>query len=704
MELIQIGSYIGEQVEAEAWRKEIVPASVAGTPRDMEIYRAERKQKRIKHNWHGDHQTFCPPKWHDLAIGSGACGFGCRACFLMLTFRAMRDPMRPVVYANIDDYERDIRSWLVAETWKTDQAGKKRVKLSHLDTLGLGIDCADSLLFEGVTGQARMAIPLFANPATNPRGNKLVLLTKSANVHYLEGLPTANIAVTFSVNPEREADLWEGVYRCDTCSGSGRIQQEVDNGGRSTQLQRYSRYPEGVSEYGGTVYSGEAVESGNPAYATSETRIPAERSACVIGVAETSPAGACSERSCEDAAAGIERPRNCESDWDESANDKPSASESGSASPRGLAAGGRTCGSDTRTRADGNRDDARGWSRTGSESETSGLRCRTGDETERVLDAQIRNAQDVLSCATDREKESCLSVDSIYHDEPSGFCEDKSTDDGRTEQQNSVAGDSRKANPSSSRLLVHGRRKRDGRKNEQQPGCGDLQLQTRSGSKPNDRRLVSGALGHQSDFNNQQNQISGQKYRALLRERQALPRVLESDSSLYPPVNGLQNAFVTCPDCRGTGRGTRITPPMDSRLEACLRAQKMGFEVRWRLDPILTPDGWQRDYEDFFRQAAHMGLAVRYVTLGTYREKNASLDQWSAAWGLPAMEWEPDGMVKDGTHFHLADGRRIEIYGKVIEMIGRAPWATTPRVELCKEPHAMRRRVGINCVSCNCLQ
>lgn len=365
MELIQIGSYIGDQVEGGAWRKEIVPASVAGTPRDMEIYRAERKQKRIKHNWHGDHQTFCPPKWHDLAIGSGACGFGCRACFLMLTFRAMRDPMRPVVYANIDDYERDIRSWLVAETWKTDQAGKRRVKLSHLDTLGLGIDCADSLLFEGVTGQARMAIPLFANPATNPRGNKLVLLTKSANVHYLEGLPTANIAVTFSVNPEREADLWEGKF------------------------------------------------------------------------------------------------------------------------------------SDTKE---------------------------------------------------------------------------------------------------------------------------------------------------------------------------------------------------------------RITPPMDRRLEACLRAQKMGFEVRWRLDPILTPDGWERDYEDFFRQAALMGLEARYVTLGTYRKKNASLDQWRAAWGLPAMEWEPDGMVKDGTHFHLADERRIEIYGKVIEMIGRAPWAKTPRVELCKEPHAMRRRVGISCVSCNCLQ
>jgi hypothetical protein len=35
-------------------------------------------------------------------------------------------------------------------------------------------------------------IPLFADSKTNPLGRKLVLLTKTANVHFLEGLPTEN--------------------------------------------------------------------------------------------------------------------------------------------------------------------------------------------------------------------------------------------------------------------------------------------------------------------------------------------------------------------------------------------------------------------------------------------------------------------------------------------------------------------------------
>jgi DNA repair photolyase len=360
-----ISRFVETQASSGKWREEIVSADVAGTPRDIIIFRASRKANRIKHDWHGDSQTFCPPKWFDLALGSGACGYGCRYCFLMLTFRAMRDPMRPLIYDNIDEFEVDVRRWLVAETWHTEQEGKKSFRRTHLDTMGLGIDCSDSLLYEGVTGHARRYIPLFSNPHTNPRGNKLILLTKSANIHYLEGLPTENVAVTFSINPEREADLWEGKY----------------------------------------------------------------------------------------------------------------------------------------------------------------------------------------------------------------------------------------------------------------------------------------------------------------------------------------------PDT-----GERITPSIDSRLRACKQAQDLGFEVRWRLDPILTPDGWEQDYAEFFHEAASAGILPRYITLGTYREKNSQLDFWRSAWGLVSPEWEPAELQKDGTHRHLPIERRSEIYRTVIRLIDEAPWDVKPRVELCKEPHELRRRVGIVGCNCNCLQ
>jgi len=99
-------------------------------------------------------------------------------------------------YRNVDDYERAVRK-----------------ELQHPGVnLALGIDCSDSLLYEGVTGHARRLIPLFSDPGTNSHGRKLILLTKSISVRYLEALPTANIVATFSLNPERIADLWEGKW------------------------------------------------------------------------------------------------------------------------------------------------------------------------------------------------------------------------------------------------------------------------------------------------------------------------------------------------------------------------------------------------------------------------------------------------------------------------------------------------------------
>jgi len=339
-----------------AWRLEVVSPEISGLVRPIEIYRATRTSDLVKFAWHGDRETFCPPIWYDLAIGSGACGLGCRHCFLMLTFRSMRDPRRHVVYENVDAHERAVRTWCAAP-------GRRR---QH--TLGLGIDCSDSLLYEGVTGHARTLIPLFADPAANPKGCKLILLTKSANTHYLDGLPTANIAVTFSLNPEEIADKWEGK-------------------------------------------------------------------------------------------------------WED---------------------------------------------------------------------------------------------------------------------------------------------------------------------------------------------------------------------------------------------GVRITPPIRHRLEAALSAQELGFEVRFRIDPILPVDSWRKSYTTFFREAAGLGLHPTYITLGTYREKNAQLDAWRAAWGLPAAEWNPDQLMlsRDGTHRHLGEAVRVRIYRDVYRLIRRA-WESTgeqPAVELCKETHQVRKAVGFSCTAqCNCL-
>jgi hypothetical protein len=69
------------QVEQGIWKEEEIPSEVVGLTRPMTVYRTSRKTNLITYDWHGDKHTFCPPMWWDLAIGSGACGLGCRACF-----------------------------------------------------------------------------------------------------------------------------------------------------------------------------------------------------------------------------------------------------------------------------------------------------------------------------------------------------------------------------------------------------------------------------------------------------------------------------------------------------------------------------------------------------------------------------------------------------------------------------------------------
>jgi DNA repair photolyase len=348
--------YIQEQIASGQWREETIGTELTGLTRPITVLRAARATNLITYDWHGDKNTFCPPMWWDLAIGSGACNFACRSCFLILTHRIKRDPMRHLLYDNVADFEKAARAWL------TDRSRRKQ------HTLGVGIDRSDSLLYEGVTGHVRTLAPFFGSSDWNRHGNKLILLTKSANVKWLADIAPVdrqNVVISFSLNPEEIADLWEGKW----------------------------------------------------------------------------------------------------------------------------------------------------------------------------------------------------------------------------------------------------------------------------------------------------------------------------------------------PDT-----GERITPAIPKRLQAARLSQHLGHEVRVRLDPILTPEGWEDYYRYFVRQVKTKGIKFTYWTLGTYREKNSQLDGWRERWGLLPMEWQPgeDEMVKEGTHRHLPEARRVEIYRTVQDII-RAEFPQA-KISLCKETHSIRRAVAGMCnANCNCL-
>lgn len=343
-------SFVAGKVDSGEWREGRLNARDAGLSRDPRIFLASRKTNPIVRNSQPSGSTYCPPLYWDLAIGSGPCGLGCRGCYLLGTFRDRRDPYQPLLYDNYAFFWEAVRKWLLLPERKP------------IHSLGLGTDRSDSLLFEHVTGHARRLIPMFADRGRNPTGCKLLLLTKSKNVHHLAGLPTTNIIVSFSLNPQSIADLWEG------------------------------RWPDSLE---------------------------------------------------------------------------------------------------------------------------------------------------------------------------------------------------------------------------------------------------------------------------------------------------------------------RITPPIEERLEASMKAQRMGFEVRWRIDPILTPDGWEKHYDHFLKRARAQNHQPTRITLGTFRETTPQLDYWRRRWGLPEMGWRPETLQRDGTHWHCAEETRVNTYRAVEALCRRyMPSAT---MSLCKETRSVRTRTGLTCPACNCL-
>lgn len=130
----------------------------------------------------------------------------------------------------------------------------------------------------------------------------------------------------------------------------------------------------------------------------------------------------------------------------------------------------------------------------------------------------------------------------------------------------------------------------------------------------------------------------------------------------------------------------------------------MGFEVRWRVDPIFLVAGWKNIYRRFFEAAAQQGHRPTRITLGTYREMQPTLLTFSRKWGLPPLEVERPELVKDGDHYHLDTDRRVRIYRFLRRAIEQA-WQGTghqPIVALCKEPHSVRDATGMNHDHCNC--
>ena len=149
--------------------------------------------------------------------------------------------------------------------------------------------------------------------------------------------------------------------------------------------------------------------------------------------------------------------------------------------------------------------------------------------------------------------------------------------------------------------------------------------------------------------------------------------------------------------------GLRITPSIDERLNASGKCERMGFETRWRVDPIIPVEGWQGIYREFFENSS--GFGPKRITLGIYRQMGSGLKVFSQKWGLQPMSWQPTGkLVKDmGSHLQLPRSERVEIYGAIRGMVEAAlPQDRRPELSLCWEVGGVRAASGIPSRHCNC--
>lgn len=65
------------------------------------------------------------------------------------------------------------------------------------------------------------------------------------------------------------------------------------------------------------------------------------------------------------------------------------------------------------------------------------------------------------------------------------------------------------------------------------------------------------------------------------------------------------------------------------------------------------------------------------------------------------MEWEPDGLAKEGTHFHVPESERLSIYRAVAVLCRQ--YLPESRINLSKETHRVRKLLGLCNADCNCL-
>jgi len=144
------------------------------------------------------------------------------------------------------------------------------------------------------------------------------------------------------------------------------------------------------------------------------------------------------------------------------------------------------------------------------------------------------------------------------------------------------------------------------------------------------------------------------------------------------------------------------TASPEARLIAAAKAQKAGYEIRLRIDPIIFYSTWERDYVALVDKIFEYVQPAR-ITIGEYRPSNGLANHISSRFPESPLLKINKSLVKEGKKFRYPNNLRIKMFRTIIEE--NKKHRSGIDISLCKEQPEIWRTLGLDMkgLKCNCL-
>lgn len=141
-----------------------------------------------------------------------------------------------------------------------------------------------------------------------------------------------------------------------------------------------------------------------------------------------------------------------------------------------------------------------------------------------------------------------------------------------------------------------------------------------------------------------------------------------------------------------------------ARLTAAAKAQKAGYEVRLRIDPVIFYSTWEEDYISLVDNIFEYVQPTR-ITIGEYRPSNGLANHISSRFPESPLLRINKGLVREGGKLRYPKNLRIKMFGTIIETIKKYGIDIDIDIALCKEQSEIWKALGLNMkgLKCNCL-